>query len=92
MVAAVQQGTFHLHAVDRVEQALELLIGQPAGQMNAQGKYPKGSIFAEVMRQLKHWQALEHEPEQTSKKRKKKTKSAKSKPAEDTTASTTASV
>jgi len=74
VIEAVQQGKFHLHAVDRVEQALELLIGQPAGQMNTRGKYPKGSIFAEVMRQLKHWQALEQEPEPSGKKRKKKSK------------------
>ena len=78
VIAAVQAGQFHLHAVHSVEQALELLIGRPAGQMNTQGKYPKGSIFAEVMRQLKHWQALEHEPEPSAKKRKKHSKKKKS--------------
>ncbi len=77
VIEAVRQGQFHLHAVHSIEQTLELLIGQPAGQMNAQGKYPKASIFAEVMRQLKHWQALEHEPEAPKKKKKKKSKPQK---------------
>jgi predicted ATP-dependent protease len=82
VIEAVHVGQFHLHAVQRVEDALELLIGRPAGQMSPTGKYPKASIFAEVMRQLKHWQALEHEPEQSSKKRKKKSKHKKTKPAD----------
>lgn len=88
VIEAVRQGKFHLHAVHSVEQALELLIGRPAGQMSPKGKYPKQSIFAEVMRQLKHWQALEHEPEQSGKKRKKKSKDKKSNVADVTEAVT----
>lgn len=88
VIEAVRLDKFHLHAVHSVEQALELLIGQPAGQMSPKGKYPKQSIFAEVMRQLKHWQALEHEPEQSGKKRKKKSKHKKNNVADVTEAVT----
>lgn len=78
VIEAVEQGKFHLHAIDTIEQALELLMDRPAGQIDAKGKYTKGSIYAEVMRQLKSWQVLESgEPEKDKKRKKKKSKSKK---------------
>lgn len=79
VIEAVEQGKFHLHAIHTIEQALELLMNRPAGQINAKAKYSKGSIYAEVMRQLKSWQVLESgEPEKDKKRKKKKPKSKKS--------------
>lgn len=76
VIEAVEQGQFHLHAIDTIEQALELLMDRPAGQIDSKGKYTKGSIYAEVMRQLKSWQVLESgEPEKHKKRKKKKSRS-----------------
>ncbi len=75
VINAVASGQFHLHAIHTVEQALELLMNRPAGQINANGKYTKGTIFAEVMSQLKCWQVMEDglpPAKEKPKKRKKK--------------------
>lgn len=77
VIDAVAEGNFHLHAISTIEQALEILMGKPAGHMNQRNKYPKGTIFAEVMRQLKLWQALEDGEQPAKKSRKKKKKKAK---------------
>lgn len=80
VIEAVAEGNFHLHAISTIEQALEILMSKPAGQMNITMKYPKGTIYAEVMRQLKLWQALEDgETPAKSKKKRKKSKTAKEK-------------
>lgn len=79
VIDAVSNGQFHLHAIKTIEQALEILMQQPAGQMTASGKYPKGTIYAEVMRQLKLWQSLEHGEPPAKKARKKKGKKPKAK-------------
>ena len=44
VVAAVADGRFQVHAVDDVEQAIELLTGVPAGTPNAKGEVPPGTI------------------------------------------------
>ena len=79
VIDAVAVGRFHLHAVQSIEDALALLMDRPAGQLDARGKYPAGSIFAQVMRQLRQWQKLEDgdTPAKAAKKTAKKTKTAK---------------
>ena len=44
VVAAVADGRFQVHAVDDVDQAIELLTGVPAGTPNAKGEVPPGTI------------------------------------------------
>jgi predicted ATP-dependent protease len=44
VVAAVAEGRFRVHAVDDVDQAIELLTGVPAGLPNAKGEVPPGTI------------------------------------------------
>jgi len=44
VVQAVAQGRFHVHAVDDVDQAIELLTGVPAGAPNAKGEVPPGTV------------------------------------------------
>lgn len=55
---AATQGKFHIYAVDHVEQALELLTGMPAGQPDADGIYPEGTINHLVQLRLAEWIAL----------------------------------
>lgn len=53
VVNAVEQGTFSIYAVENVDQGIELLTGIPAGEKDAQGHYPEGSINALVAQRLK---------------------------------------
>jgi predicted ATP-dependent protease len=44
VVEAAAQGRFHVHAVEDVDQAIELLTGLSAGLPNAKGEVPEGTI------------------------------------------------
>ena len=65
VVAAVAAGTFHLYAVQRIEEAAELFTGIPTGERGADGKFPEGSLYgkteatlrgyAETMREFGRW-------------------------------------
>ena len=46
IVEAVLQGQFHIYAVSRIEEGIELLTGQPAGELEPAGGYTEGSIYA----------------------------------------------
>lgn len=54
VVEACRAGTFHLYAVDTVDQGMEVLTGLPMGQRDAAGSYPPGSINASVEARLEH--------------------------------------
>jgi predicted ATP-dependent protease len=44
VIEAVAAGRFHVHPVTTVDQALELLTGRPAGQRDAAGEFPEGTV------------------------------------------------
>ncbi|MGE4299517.1 MAG: Lon protease family protein [Desulfovibrionaceae bacterium] len=48
VVDAVREGRFHIWAVERVEQGIEILTGMPAGERGKNGAYPKDSLFGLV--------------------------------------------
>ena len=48
VVEAVQSGKFQVHAVETVDDAIELLTGKPAGARAQDGRFPDGSINALV--------------------------------------------
>ena len=79
VIDAVNAGQFHIHAIDTIDQALEILMARPVGVLNKKGRYTKGSIYAAVMEQLEYWQAIEDgsQLEITPKKKKKKKKEKK---------------
>jgi lon-related putative ATP-dependent protease len=52
IVEAVEAGDFHIYAVDTVDEAVEVLTGQPAGKRDDQGAFPDGSVNARVEKQL----------------------------------------
>ncbi len=58
VAAAVERGEFHLWAVTRVEEGLELLTGIPAGAADSEGEYPVGSLFYRVAATLDEMRAL----------------------------------
>ncbi|RKG31440.1 ATP-binding protein [Acinetobacter tianfuensis] len=85
VIEAVKNGQFHIHAIDTIDQALEILMARPVGTLDKKGRYSKNSIYAAVMDQLEYWQALEDGAEfeeEDSKKKKKKKKDKKKKKAE----------
>jgi lon-related putative ATP-dependent protease len=53
LVAAVKAGQFHIWPVESVAQGIEVLTGVPAGERNADGKYPPESVFGRVERRLR---------------------------------------
>ncbi len=55
VVDAVEQKRFHIWAIERVEEGIEILTGMPAGEAGPDGTYPEGTLFAKVdecLRQL----------------------------------------
>ena len=53
VVQAVQEGKFHIWAIDTVEDGLEILTGLPAGERNKRGQFPRNSIYYRVEQNLK---------------------------------------
>lgn len=79
VIEAVQTGQFHVHAIETIDQALEILMARPVGTLDKKGRYSKNSIYAAVMEQLEYWQAIEdgeavEDDEPKKKKKRKKTK------------------
>ncbi len=58
VIEAAKQGAFHIYAVTHVEQAMELLTGEPAGIPDAGGHYPPDSINGRIQARLAEWTAL----------------------------------
>ncbi|MFZ5442809.1 MAG: Lon protease family protein [Myxococcota bacterium] len=52
VVRAVEEGKFHLYAAKNVDEVLELLTGQEAGERDASGKFPAGTVNARVEARL----------------------------------------
>ncbi len=56
VIAAVDQGLFHIYTAEHAGDGLELLTGMVTGQANARGVYPKTSLFGHVQRTLVQYQ------------------------------------
>jgi lon-related putative ATP-dependent protease len=52
VVEAVAAGNFRIYAVENVDQAIALLTGLPAGEVDANDQYPEGSVNYLVATQL----------------------------------------
>ena len=48
VVEAVRAGQFHIYPVETIDQGIEILTGLPAGERDANGKFPYGSINQRV--------------------------------------------
>jgi lon-related putative ATP-dependent protease len=53
VIDAVAAGKFHLYAVKHIDECLELLTGVPAGEQDAEGKYPEGTLHYKVDQRLR---------------------------------------
>ncbi len=45
VVQAIREGKFHIWAISRVEEGIEILTGMPAGERQPDGTYPEGTLF-----------------------------------------------
>lgn len=52
VAAACAEGRFHVYAIDRVEQGVEILMGLAAGQRDDAGRFPAASLFGRVERRI----------------------------------------
>jgi ATP-dependent Lon protease len=52
VIAAVQEGRFHILAVKTIDEGIEILTGKNAGKKGSDGTYPEGSINYLVDRKL----------------------------------------
>lgn len=53
---AIREEKFFIWPVDTVAEAVEILMSQPAGNLDSEGNYPKHTVFSAVMKQLKEYQ------------------------------------
>lgn len=53
VVEAVQAGRFHIWAVSTIDQGIEILTGVPAGERDATGHYPPGTVNYLVEKRLR---------------------------------------
>ncbi|HEY9119569.1 MAG TPA: hypothetical protein VIN33_07405, partial [Marinobacter sp.] len=61
----VRQGKFSVYAVSKVEEAVTLLLGKPAGKADERGRYPKQSVFGMIQQRLDSMR--EHERQEHAK-------------------------
>ncbi len=52
VVKAVEEGKFHIWAIDTVDDGIEILTGIKAGTPDKKGRYPKGTVNAMVAQKL----------------------------------------
>jgi len=52
VVNAVRDGKFQIHAVETIDQGIEILTGVPAGERERDGKFPEGSVNGRVEARL----------------------------------------
>ena len=56
IVEAAKDGKFSVHAVDNIYDAIELMTGVPAGQLDEEGVYPEGSLLAQAQEKVgEYW-------------------------------------
>ncbi|MBR9870763.1 MAG: AAA family ATPase [Gammaproteobacteria bacterium] len=59
VLQAAKAGKFSVYPVARVEEAITLLLGKPAGKADSKGRYPKQSVFGIIQQRLEKMR--EHE-------------------------------
>jgi predicted ATP-dependent protease len=53
VVAAVEEGQFHIYQVGNVTEGIQILTGVPAGVPNTEGDYPLDTVYGRVQSKLK---------------------------------------
>ena len=72
IVEAAAAGQFHIYAVTTIDEGIELLTGVPAGERDAQGNYPAGTINFLVAQRLQAMAERRAELDEAGANRKRK--------------------
>ncbi|OGA15159.1 MAG: ATP-dependent protease [Betaproteobacteria bacterium RIFCSPLOWO2_02_FULL_63_19] len=68
VIGAAQAGRFHVHAVRNVDEAVDLLMGMPAGDSEALGEARPDTVYGRVAQRLQQYAALRR-PQSDAKQR-----------------------
>ncbi|MEY3386055.1 MAG: hypothetical protein RIR53_866 [Bacteroidota bacterium] len=52
IIKAVNKGTFFIYAIERLEEAIEILMQMPAGKRRRDGTFAEGTVYAKVQANL----------------------------------------
>jgi len=55
VIDTVEQGHFHIYAIENVDQAMTILTDLEFGECDADGNYPENSVSGAVVRQIQRW-------------------------------------
>lgn len=66
VVEACREGSFHIHAVDTIHEALEVFTGRPAGVRGPGGDFPPGTLLAIAVERAHAYWRLVRGPQQGS--------------------------
>jgi predicted ATP-dependent protease len=70
VVEAIAEGKFRIHAIDHVEEGIEILMGPPVGDAGPDGTYPEGTFHHLVEKRLAELrEASKREEEKRTKKK-----------------------
>lgn len=53
VIDAVREGLFHIWPVTHINEGIELLMGQPAGEQDETGEFPEGTVHHAVKKRLR---------------------------------------
>jgi lon-related putative ATP-dependent protease len=85
IIAAVRDGKFHIYPVKTIDQGIEILTGKSAGERDAAGGYPEGSVNWAVEKRLRQFaEGLRAFREEKEKEREKSQDGEAPKPPEPT--------
>ena len=48
LIEAVRAGKFHIYAIDTINDGISILTGKEAGELQAGGGYPEGTVYRAV--------------------------------------------
>lgn len=70
VIAAVEAGQFRVHPITTIDEAIELLTGIAAGEREATGEFPRGTVNYRVEERLKQLAEVRREFDRSSRKKK----------------------
>ena len=62
VLEAITAKKFHLYSIKTIEDGIKVLTGVPAGEKQADGSYPEGSVFGKVQKKLARYHRLSGRP------------------------------
>ncbi len=59
VVQSVKEGTFHIYAIETIDEGMELLTGMEMGERNEDGEYPEETVNFKVESKLKKFASIQ---------------------------------